>query len=96
MDPRALRPQPRLRVSARRPADEGSGERRRWGRGGVGPWASSAGRRSAAATAAAPGDEDQEEEEEEEEALLSSPQTQERPGRRARNWGDAATAGSPG
>lgn len=60
------------------------------GRLGVGPRASWG--RSAAATAAAPEDEG----EEEAEALLSSSQTRERPERRARNWGDAAAAGSPG
>lgn len=61
----------------------------RWGRGGVRLWESWG--RSAAATAAA-----LEEEEKEAEELLSSSQTLERPGRRARNWGDAATAGPPG
>lgn len=60
----------------------------RWGRGGVRLWESWG--RSAAATAAA-----LEEEEKEAEELLSSSQTLERPGRRARNWGDAATAGAP-
>lgn len=60
----------------------------RWGRGGVRLWESWG--RSEAATAAAL------EEEKEAEELLSSSQTSERPGRRARNWGGRGVCGVPG